>query len=77
MPVRPIHVRKLNVVFISPVQSVVDIVYGESHGSGYLCLYHHSLPGSIHPHTANVRGLTAINPVQVSVKQNTAAEKHP
>lgn len=74
MSVRSIHVRKLNVILISPVQSVVDIVYGESHGSGYLCFYNHSLPGSIHPDTANVRGLTAIDPVQVSVKQNTAAE---
>lgn len=74
MSVSSIHVRKLNVILISPVQSVVDIVYGESHRSGNLCFYNHSLPGSIHPNSANVRGLTAIYPVQVSVEPNTAAE---
>lgn len=74
MSVRSIHVRKLNMIFVSPVESVVDVVYGKSHRSGDLCFYNHSLPGSIHPNTANVRVLAAIDPVQVSVKQNTAAQ---
>lgn len=70
MSMRSIHVRELNVIFISPIQSVVDIIYRKSHGSGYLCFYDNCLSGAIHTNTANVRILTAINPVQVSIKQN-------
>lgn len=73
MSMRSIHVRKLNMIFISPIQSVVDIIYCKCHRSRYLCFYDNSLTGAIHTNTANVRILTAINPVQVPKKnqQNT------
>lgn len=57
-----IHIRKQDVVLIRPVDSLVDVVNGESRRGVYFFIYDDPRLAAVQPDAADVGLLTAVDP---------------
>lgn len=70
MCLRAVHVGEQDVVPVCPVDPAVDVVDRESRWSVCVCINKHSWVAAVHPHSADVWMLTAVDPKNIPIKKN-------
>ncbi len=61
-----IHVRKQDMVLVSPVDPFVDVVNGQGRGSMYFCIDYDTWLAAVHSDPSNLGLLTAVDPEHIS-----------
>lgn len=66
----PIQAGKCNVIFtgVCPVDAVINEVQSQAIGPSDLILHNDTPIGAIHPNPPNVRVISPVRPVQISVR---------